>query len=987
MAVAFATLGMAAASVSCTGPQTSKAEPGSKTTGPEIAKGTKTVEKPGAPAAGTTPTAPKPGGPTAAAPGEPVPPPRPGAPLPPPTTPKPLTGKAPVKPVQPAPTARPPAPPPKPPEPTARPPAPPPKPPEPTARPPVPPKPPEPTAKPPKPPGPAAKPPETAARPPAPPVSEADRILKERQEELSLERQKRAVLVQDYLDKAHDAASRSEWEETADWAAKAVEADHDNPEAERLLRQARAAMGQRDADIASVSDLMIATARARREQARFQAQSHWDMAMKAKAERRYSEAMNHLELALVTVQNDPSGVDWGTLQRDIQGQLEEVGKLKARADDTTRRQEAAEAYRTVKDEEARRRIAEIERKNALFQSAMEAFEAEQYERAEALLADYVRDNPSDQNARALLNTANRAKHNKASDDSLRLQRERFRQWRLDMQETTVPYHRILTWPSQAHWNRITELRKDAGVVSTPVVDSPDTVATRNRLRGERISFDYESANFMEVITFINTAKSMNIVVDPEVQGELESIPITLNLQDVTIDVALKNLLTVAGNLTYVVQGPVVWVTRPEKARAAPVIQVHAIGDLTVPLTNFIAPNLNLLPSSAEESDEAPRFGTATEGVTPFGGAEEIQQLIQNNVENADYWSSEGVSIGVSGEDRLVIVASPEVQAQAAAFLNDLRAFAGLVVTIETRFLTVTDNFLRDIGVDIRGLGNGSPGRLALLDDVTNGLDDNASAGFDNSGPGLPANASGRPSSGAFFNNNSDGDYRTRTENVFDRALGTRISNVGGAVVQWTLVDDTDLSMILRAVQKSQEGRVLQAPMVTVYNTQRANITLINQLTFIQDFDVEVAQTAFIADPIIGIIQDGLVLDVQPTVSHDRKYITLQLRPTIATLVRPIPTFTTSLGAFTTPVTIQIPEMRVQRAATTVRVPDAGTILLGGLKNINMSDLKAETPWLSSVPFASFFLGRKGSVKEMENLMVIVTATISDLTEQEARFRK
>jgi type II secretory pathway component GspD/PulD (secretin) len=271
--------------------------------------------------------------------------------------------------------------------------------------------------------------------------------------------------------------------------------------------------------------------------------------------------------------------------------------------------------------------------------------------------------------------------------------------------------------------------------------------------------------------------------------------------------------------------------------------------------------------------------------------------------------------------------------------------------------------------------------------VTNGLVNNASAGFDNGGVGLPANASRRPSAGAFFNNNSDGDYRARTENVFDRALGQNITNVGGALVQYSLVDDTNLSLILRAVEKTQEGRLLQAPSVTVFNTQRANITLINQLTFIQDFDVEVAQTAFIADPIIGIIQDGLVLDVQPTVSHDRKYITLQLQPTVATLVRPIPTFTTSLGAFTTPVTIQIPELVVQSAATTVRVPDGGTLLMGGLKNINMSDLKSETPWFSSVPFAAFFLGRRGTVKEMSNLMIIVKATISDLHEQEARLRR
>ena len=36
----------------------------------------------------------------------------------------------------------------------------------------------------------------------------------------------------------------------------------------------------------------------------------------------------------------------------------------------------------------------------------------------------------------------------------------------------------------------------------------------------------------------------------------------------------------------------------------------------------------------------------------------------------------------------------------------------------------------------------------------------------------------------------------------------------------------------------------------------------NQVSYIQDFDVEVAQTAFIADPVVGTIQEGIVLDAQ-----------------------------------------------------------------------------------------------------------------------------
>jgi type II secretory pathway component GspD/PulD (secretin) len=799
-------------------------------------------------------------------------------------------------------------------------------------------------------------------------ASEADRILKERQDNLALERQKNAILSEDYLDHAREAMTRYDNQSAAEWASKALELDHNNAEAEGILRRSRAALGYRDAEVATLADLMSRTKRVKVEQAQYQAQKYWNDAARARKAGDYATSLENLELALTVIQNDPSGISWGRMKRDVLRQIEADTKMKEKSDATARARSAREAYRAVKEEEARRRLTEIDKRNSLFEAAMTHFELEEYEKAESALKQYLELVPGDTNAQQLLSTATRGKHQKASDDSLRLTRERFREWRLDMKETTIPYHKILTWPSQEHWDRITSLRAEAGVIEGGEDESPETAGTKNKLRSERVSFQFQGAEFTEVIRYIADTRQLNIVVDPQVAPELEAVPITLTLNDVTVEDALDTVNRIAGSLVYVVRGGVVLITKPEFARADPIVQVHSVGDLTVALTNFIAPNLQLLPAGAEEDEDNPTFGQATEGVTPFGGAEDL-------------------ITPASGEDKLVVVAEPEVQRQTAAFLDDLRAFSGLVVTIETRFLTVTDNFLRDIGVDIRGLGAGTPGQLAVLDDVTNGLDDNASAGFDNFGVGLPANANASPSSGAFFNNNSDGDYRGRTENIFDQALGTAITNVGGAIVQYTLVDDTNLSLILRAVQKSQEGRVLQAPSVTVFNTQRANITLINQLTFIQDFDVEVAQTAFIADPIIGVIQDGLVLDVQPTVSHDRKYITLQLKPTIANLVRPIPTFTTSLGAFTTPVTIQIPELQVQRAATTVRVPDGGTLLLGGLKNISQQDLKSETPWISSIPFASFFFGRKGTSEEMSNLMVIVKATISDLQEQERMRRR
>lgn len=75
---------------------------------------------------------------------------------------------------------------------------------------------------------------------------------------------------------------------------------------------------------------------------------------------------------------------------------------------------------------------------------------------------------------------------------------------------------------------------------------------------------------------------------------------------------------------------------------------------------------------------------------------------------------------------------------------------------------------------------------------------------------------------------------------------------------------------VRAAAADAIGRVgdLRGVTYLVYSIEghgggpRAHIYAANQLSFIQDFDVEVAQTAFIADPQVGTLQDGASLDVQ-----------------------------------------------------------------------------------------------------------------------------
>jgi type II secretory pathway component GspD/PulD (secretin) len=143
---------------------------------------------------------------------------------------------------------------------------------------------------------------------------------------------------------------------------------------------------------------------------------------------------------------------------------------------------------------------------------------------------------------------------------------------------------------------------------------------------------------------------------------------------------------------------------------------------------------------------------------------------------------------------------------------------------------------------------------------------------------------------------------------------------------------------------------------------------------VQDFDVEIAQAASIANPVVNVVQDGVVLDVRPVVSADRRFITLELRPTIANLKRPIREVVTTLGSQNS-VTIQLPEVELQRVRTSIPMPDGGTVMLGGLKVSDKQDNKSGVPILNKIPIVSFFFERKGQYVSNRKLLVLLKAVI------------
>lgn len=794
-------------------------------------------------------------------------------------------------------------------------------------------------------------------------------------------------LVRQKLEAARDLVRAGDYAAAEKLLLDARELDPVNRDVRTTLRDVQALLGRRPAGADDMLQSMRQLTKVRIDEQRTTAGKYVNLGRMHLQNGRYDDAIESFEQAVFIIEASPYEIDWQGLREDADRGLREARRLKDEHQAAEHRDAVERSLAEMARAEEQQLIAEQQRLEGWMGAAIEAFDRDDFETAGYYADRVLGDQPDNTRAQDLKRSARAAHHDMMEHDFLIREKRAFREWMLDITNTRLLQQKILKWPSQSMWDRITRIRAQSRPTFGDVQADPEAAALRARVKSTTVNLSVENQEFKEVIHLLQIQTGINIHIDPRVESDVAENPVTsFFVDDVSLETVLNLLQGSAGDeAVWTTEGNVVVITNRSLLEKNLEVQIHNVADLTTGLTDFIPPTIQLVSPDMVSDEENPLFGAEGEEPTlPYGTIDELIELIKNAVEPNFWEETDGADMRSSGEHALVVKATPEVQEKVERFLTDLRGFAGIVVTIETRFLEVGDYFLRDVGVDVRGLGDQTPGTLVNLDDVTNGLTNMASAGYDNGGGGLTTGAALNPSSGAYFNDGNDGDFRARTENIFNNSLGNVLSSLGGASFTFAYLDDTEFTAIVRAVEKCAKARQLTAPVITVFNTQRANLTVVNQLSYIQDFDVEVAQTSFIADPIVGIIQDGLTLDVRPTVSNDRRYITLELQPTLADLIEPIPTFSTSLASSFAPVIIQLPELRIQQARVTVRIPDKGSILIGGLKNITTIDRQSATPFLADIPLLGFLFSRKGRSDEISHLMILVRAEITDLHEQENR---
>lgn len=702
------------------------------------------------------------------------------------------------------------------------------------------------------------------------------------------------------------------------------------------------------------------------------------------ASKEFEAALDRFQQAEVQILAMPDQIpEKGTflpLVRDYIQKIRAAMEEEARVKLEMQRRRAMEEQRLAAEAERREMVRKIA---DMLELAYMAFDQKKYDECIRLCQKILDIDPHYSVALELKEDAMKTKVRVQNREYVRKKIDGWKEMTSADNEARIPYQDTVIFPSKEKWLEIERRAQEATIKAVEELQEPEEIAqVRKKLDSMKITLNYDNEKLQPILDYLHEYTGLSFLIDNRVKAEGVDIEKTIpfKVKDITVTNALKYLLEQYGLDFTVTEDKIVLITKPQYAQGKPVLELYDIRDLVIKLNNFPGPKLEL--TGGEGAAGAPGITfTLEEPEQPKVSGEDIISLIKENIEKASWESGEAYSINMTPNQQLLVYHTPKTQRAIRDFLNRLRSYTGLMVSVTVRFLAAYDDSLLDVGVDLIN----RPPAPNTYDIFGAGFTDIDALPAE-IGPGFVTNES----AGAEFY-----DLRAQTFHTMlkvdpitlaaqlpilvDPTSG-RLRNQGGLGMQYQWIGEQAIQAVLRAVQKNNKATIVQAPRITVFNTQRAHILVVSRLAYIKDYDVVAVGFLAAYDPIIGHLTHGLVLDIKPIISHDRKYVTLELRTDFAELQ--FMRFVFLAAGNVLPV--QLPWVVFQRAQATVLVPDRGTLVVSGFRDTNLTDTFSGVPFLENIPIISLFFTRKAKLQQKRRLFVLITPEIIDMSEHERR---
>lgn len=561
-----------------------------------------------------------------------------------------------------------------------------------------------------------------------------------------------------------------------------------------------------------------------------------------------------------------------------------------------------------------------------------------------------------------------------------------------------------------------------------------------------VSCKFRNRPLSEVLQELAKLADVNMHLDEkglEEEGVSSDTPVTIDLtQEISLKSAL-HLILEPKHLSYVIESEVLKITSEQLRDGAVFPVIYNVADLVIPIPNFAPNGRTGLAGALSEAYNmsggawggmggagtgylASRDGTPAEGVVdprflaqmdrlgPGGGKpggnasaqygpggmgggaapdfDTLIDLITTTVkpQTWDEVGGPGSITQFSNNLSLVISQTQDVHEEIVDLLEQLRKNQDLQVTIEVRFITLSDNFFEQIGVDFQA-------------NIVN------TAPVDFNQKPVGAIVGLQPPAGAFnFTPSLDIPFR---QNSFSLATPTFGTPVDVANFGFAILSDLEAYLLVNASQGDRRTNVLQAPKVTMFNGQQASVFDTTQQPFVISVIPVVGDFAAAYQPVITVLQQGTALTVQAVISADRRFVRLTVVPYFSD-IGDVTEFVFSGSSTSTTkksaekstggttgdstasaddatttndgITVQLPSLSVVTVSTTVSVPDGGTVLLGGIKRLSEGRNEFGVPILSKLPYINRLFKNVGIGRETQSLMMMVTPRIIIQEEEEER---
>jgi type II secretory pathway component GspD/PulD (secretin) len=420
--------------------------------------------------------------------------------------------------------------------------------------------------------------------------------------------------------------------------------------------------------------------------------------------------------------------------------------------------------------------------------------------------------------------------------------------------------------------------------------------------------------------------------------------ITIDLQDLPLIEALRVILR-AKNLAYRMEENLIWLTTPERMAAEKLVtKIYSLLRAVTGVVEIERPD----PEEEDEDDEGRRLGQEEEGEE--GETEETTIAAETVVATLEASIAKPEGSFMYFDERTGNLVVRNTLTNLAILEELIRQIEGapMQVSIEARFITISTNELRQLGVEFPYL------RIAL--GTKGSLDIDRDTGY-----------------------GTDLSYVT----------GEGFTQGQGLALSYTKLNPTQFQMFLDAIEKTESINLLSAPRVMTRNQQEAEIKVVDEYRFAEDWEtfyyiyyadfdgdginephqgVTIVPSTFEDEP----TEIGIILTVTPDIGGDMN-ITLKIKPIINEFLGWV---VYGVGGQADDDIaenyVQLERIHESKIKTQIVVADGETIVMGGLIEEASSETLKKVPFLGDIPILGRLFSRTATTNDKKSLLIFIT---------------